>query len=306
MKEKLFNIYYLNLSKVYEIAMILDNKILSNLTREISNSKESMRERKAEIGANYINTLNSSIGENNSTKSSSSNKVIETLEVKTTKSILLRNIIDTCIKVEDKKQQINIGDLVYIDDIKFCLENETELRAFKMLRNDAIKGLNYEGLDLNNLITSILNDYSYNLIGNSKNFQKEVLLKIPMLAGNEFENLYTIDDLLIGRVSIIGIYRGITKITELKNSINTLKNIDEKKSQNNTLNYEVSDGSDLKDDSNDINNDEDYYFIDIIAIIQNVKSKYDYEAKDTKQDSKNIKKKNIFRKIIDKFSKKEL
>lgn len=306
MKEKLFNIYYLNLSKVYEIAMILDNKILSNLTREISNSKENMRERKAEIGVSYINTLNSSIGENNSTKSSASSKVIETLEVKTTKSILLRNIIDTCIKIEDKNPKINIGVLVYIDDIKFSLENETELRAFKMLRNDAIKGLNYEGLDLNNLITSILSDYSYNLIGNSKNLQKEVLLKIPMLAGNEFENLYTIDDLLIGRVSIIGIYRGITKITELKNSINTFKNIEEKKPQNKTLNYEVSDGSDLKENSNDINNDDDYYFIDIIAIIQNVKSKYDYEVKDTKQDSKNVKKKNIFRKIIDKFSKKEL
>ncbi|MGM9849649.1 MAG: hypothetical protein ACI31V_01980 [Bacilli bacterium] len=306
MKEKLFNIYYLNLSKVYELAMILDNMILKNMTREISNSKENIKERKAELGVNYMNTLNSSVGENNSVKSSISNKVIETLDIMTTKSVLLRNILGTCIKIGEGNTDINVGDLVYIDDVRFTLENETELRAFKMLRNDAIKGLNYEGLDLNNLITSILNDYSYNLVGNSKSLEKKILLKIPMLAGSEFENLYTIDDLLIGSVSIIGIYRGITKLSELKNSFNILKNIDSSGSEKKGFNYEESDGLNLKEKSIRINDAEDYYFIDIIAIIQNVKSKYDYETKEeSKEALKETNKRGILRRILDKISKKE-
>jgi len=69
-----------------------------------------------------------------------------------------------------------------------------------MLRNDAIRGFQYEGIGLNNLITSMLNDYSYNLTGKSDNLTKDILIKIPMIYGNEFENLYTIDDLLIGKV----------------------------------------------------------------------------------------------------------
>lgn len=306
MKEKLFNIYYLNLSKVYELAMILDNMVLKNITREISNSKENIKERKAELGVNYMNTLNSSVGENNSVKSSISNKVIETLDIKTTKSVLLRNILGTCIKIGEGNTGINVGDLVYIDDVKFTLKNETELRTFKMLRNDAIKGLNYEGLDLNNLITSILNDYSYNLVGNSKALEKKILLKIPMLAGNEFENLYTIDDLLIGSVSIIGIYRGITKLSELKNSFYILKNIDSSESEKNSFNYEESDGLNLKEKAIKINDAEDYYFIDIIAIIQNVKSKYDYETKEeSKETLKETNKRGILRRILDKISKEE-
>lgn len=306
MKEKLFNIYYLNLSKVYELAMILDNMVLKNMTREISNSKENIKERKAELGVNYMNTLNSSVGENNSVKSSISNKVIETLDIMTTKSVLLRNILGTCIKIGEGNTDINVGDLVYIDDVRFTLENETELRAFKMLRNDAIKGLNYEGLDLNNLITSILNDYSYNLVGNSKSLEKKILLKIPMLAGSEFENLYTIDDLLIGSVSIIGIYRGITKLSELKNSFNILKNIDSSGSEKKGFNYEESDGLNLKEKSIRINDAEDYYFIDIIAIIQNVKSKYDYETKEeSKEALKETNKRGILRRILDKINKKE-
>ena len=222
MNKKLFNIYYLNLSKVYEIAMILDNKILSNLTRETTNSNEEKGEIKAKASVTS-GIVNSNFEDSYAIKLANSSKVVETLEIKTTKSILLRNILGKCIVLTNKKKKINVGDLIYVDNVKLSLINEKELRAFKMLRNDAIKGLQYEGLDLNNLIASLLNDYSYNLTGKSPNITNDILMKIPMIAGNEFENLYTIDDLLIGNVSVIGIYRGKAKKSDIKNSFESLK-----------------------------------------------------------------------------------
>lgn len=39
----------------------------------------------------------------------------------------------------------------------------------------------------------------------------EIIIKIPMEIQSEFENKYNINDLLIGHVSIVGIYKGIVK-----------------------------------------------------------------------------------------------
>ena len=297
MNKKLFNIYYLNLSKVYEIAMILDNRILSNLTRETTKSNEESGELKASITANS-GVINSNFEDLYAIKSSSSSKVIETLEIKTTKSILLRNILGKCIKINEKTK-LNEGDLVYIDNVKLSLINEKELRAFKMLRNDAIKGLQYEGLDLNNLISSLLNDYSYSITGKSSNLNNDILMKIPMMSGNEFENLYTIDDLLICNVSIVGIYRGNAKKSDIKNSFESL-------SENNTdsishnFKFELSDDSAniLNNTNNGNNNDNDYDFIDIIAIIQNVKSNDDYNKTENEPIKKN---ENIFHRLWNKL-----
>lgn len=297
MNKKLFNIYYLNLSKVYEIAMILDNKILSNLTRETTKSSEESGELKASITANS-GVINSTFEDLYAIKSLSSSKVIETLEIKTTKSILLRNILGKCIKI-NKEKKPHEGDLVYIDNVKLSLINEKELRAFKMLRNDAIKGLQYEGLDLNNLISSLLNDYSYSITGESSNLDSKILMKIPMMYGNEFENLYTIDDLLIGNVSIIGIHRGKAKKSDIKNSFESLSEntID---SSTHSFRYEVSDDdtSASNHTNNDSKNDDNYDFIDIISIIQNVKSNDDYKAIENEPTKK---KDNIFRRLWNKL-----
>lgn len=296
MNKKLFNIYYLNLSKVYEIAMILDNKVLSSLTRETTKSNEESGKLKSSITASS-GIINSNFEDLYAIKSSSSSKVIETLEIKTTKSILLRNILGKCIKI-NKKTNLNEGDLVYIDIVKLSLINEKELRAFKMLRNNAIKGLQYEGIDLNNLISSLLNDYFYSITGKSSNLNNEILMKIPMMPGNEFENLYTIDDLLIGNVSIIGIYRGKAKKSDIKNSFESL-------SENNTdsalhnFKFELSDdNTNVSNNTNNGNDNNNYDFIDVIAIIQKVKSNDDYNE----EENKHIKKKeNIFHRLWNKL-----
>ena len=296
MNKQLFNIYYVNLSKVYELAMILNNRVLNSLTKEATLGNEETRNRKSKISSNYMNMFGAEIGEDNTSKKYQSSRVVETLEVKTTKSILLRNILDKCKKLDKKNREmlskeecdsifmtstdtkLEIGDLVYIDGVSLNLENETELRAFKMLRNDAIKGMQYEGIDLNNLLNSILSDYSYTLTGHSKNLKEDVLLKIPMMYGSEFENLYTIDDLLIGQVALIGIYRGKTKKDDLKNSLQVFSNAELNNNNNTTFEFENSDKelkpANTKLSSENNANQQEYNFIDIISIIQNVNSDF--------------------------------
>ena len=297
-KNKIFNIYYLNFSKVYEIAMILNNKIIKTITSEVLNGKENGKQRNSKLSVNYMNNIKSEIGEINSAKTYSSDKIIETLEVKTTKSILLRDILDNC-KIFNSNDGLAVGDLIYISDINLELENETEIRSFKILRNDAISGLKYEGVDISNLVNSMLNDYAYTLTGKNDNLKNDILFKIPMLNGNEFESLYSINDLLIGKVDIVGIYRGKVKKSALKDNVSVF-NVDEnyKDTKKTKVKISVSDGNEEENTINDkiLNFDQEYEFIDIIAIVQKVNPKIFVE--ETKDDKKNN---NLFKKIINKL-----
>lgn len=56
----------------------------------------------------------------------------------------------------------------------------------------------------------MLQDYTYVLCGAVENKDSpQIIIKIPLEMQPEFENKYSINDLLIGHVSIVGIYKGI-------------------------------------------------------------------------------------------------
>ena len=86
------------------------------------------------------------------------------MDVKTTKSILLRRVIEQCASTIELKN-LTEGDLVKIDCVKLELLNEESLRQFLILRRDALKGMQVEGMEINNLISSMLQDYAYILRG---------------------------------------------------------------------------------------------------------------------------------------------
>lgn len=92
--------------------------------------------------------------------------------------------------------------MIKIDQVKMDLLDEESLRQFLILKRDALKGLRVEGMDLNNMINSMLQDYAYILVGTIKGLEDKLVLKIPMEAKAEFENKYNIDDILIGHVSV--------------------------------------------------------------------------------------------------------
>lgn len=280
-KSRDFNIYYLNFSKVYEIAMMINNVILTKIETDNSSSFEAQYGFTSSISAqgtkDFLDGIKASISADAKETSTSSSKVVESLDVKTTKSILLRRVIDQCASVV-KLDESAEGDLVKIDRVKLELLNEESLRQFLILRRDALKGMRVEGMEVNNLVSSMLQDYAYILKGtvydeSSKQPVAEIIIKIPMEIQSEFENKYNINDLLIGHVSIVGIYKGV--VSEEFITSNTFTYFQEAGARKER--QEASANKVIKSNTQPIpcnmeiqKSDDDYHFVDTLAIIQDV------------------------------------
>lgn len=217
-KKKIFSLYYINTEKVYEIAMLLNNRIVTGGTNE--NELESTIEKQTNIGINsnlnYLETVKGELGlsQNIQTHNGIKNKVLENFDVKTTKSNMLASIIAKANVYEENKS-INLGDLVLLKNATLELLNAEESYAVtKMILNGAFKDTKISSnsddmkieFDLSAMINSLLKDCAYELgcsVGN-----KKYMLTIPMTFENDFENSYNIYDLQVGRVTVVGIYRG--------------------------------------------------------------------------------------------------
>lgn len=280
-KSRDFNIYYLNFSKVYEIAMMINNVILTKIEKDNSSSFEAQYGFTSSISAqgtkDFLDGIKASISAEAKETSTSSSKVVESLDVKTTKSILLRRVIDQCASVARLDESAE-GDLVKIDRVKLELLNEESLRQFLILRRDALKGMRVEGMEVNNLVSSMLQDYAYILKGtvydkSSKQPVAEIIIKIPMEIQSEFENKYNINDLLIGHISIVGIYKGV--ISEEFITSNTFTYFQEagarKERQKSSENKVIkSNTQPIPCDVEIQKSDDKYHFVDTLAIIQDV------------------------------------
>jgi len=277
-----FNIYYLNFAKAYEIAMMINNVILTKIEKNRNKSFEEQRGFNSSVSAQGTTSFLKGVGASISTEaketSFSSSTVMETLEVKTTKSILLRKIIEQCTSISTFDDSSE-GDLVKIDQVKLELLDEESLRQFLILRREALKGVRIEGMEINNLISSMLQDYAYILKGTfcNGNVQNELIIKIPLEIQTEFENKYNINDLLVGHVSIIGIYK--RKVEEGFVSSNTFTyfgGVNKRQNCNSEPKPKIIKSAtrlvDISLESKERDNNE-YHFIDTIAIIQDVKFK---------------------------------
>ncbi len=274
----LFNIYYMNFNKTYEIKTMINNVI--TLTKEITNLNDNTEESNnkinilAELGLNIFHLFKSQakLSDESKETKNSSNKILETFEIKITKSVILNEVLEKC---KELNKEVKEGDLIKIDNVKLKVIDEDEHRMAKLIKSNIFKGLQIpeaNGLDINNIFNSILSDYYYKITGTSNDNKdnNKLLFKIPISLENEFENNYSIDDLFIGKVSIIGVYKGKIKISELKS---TFQYLNKKDNVNNTnYNYNLIYSSDEKpcDVNNNIEetSDTEYDFIDILAIIQ--------------------------------------
>jgi hypothetical protein len=276
----LFNIYYINFPKVYEIKMMLSNVI--SLNKEITKdfSAEAKAEMKTKLGINFMEWFKmGDIEALAELKGAGAKKVFETFEIKTTKSLILNDIIEKSKIVKDFSS-IQEGTLLKIDNVKLSLENEDELRIVKFINSGAFKDLmipGTNGLDMSNLFNSMFKDYAYKIKG--ENQTENILIKIPLTFESEFESSYSVDDLFVGKVSIVGLYKGKIKIDNLKNSFQyfqelgqlqnsqVLPNNDDDEIQES--HYTTSQApNQLYFKSSGDNNE--YNYIDLLAIIQNV------------------------------------
>lgn len=271
----LFNAYYLNFSKVYEIKMMLSNVIKTDESIETGQGDNLNVDLQTKMGTKFLKLFNAEVGADVKYGATDSQKVLENFKVTMTKSLILSEVMDKCKTVVDFSN-LTEGQLVRIDNVSLSLENEVELRTVKMFSNGSFKGMRLPdagGLDVNNLFNSMFKDYSYKLKGEIKSSDEKVLIKIPLTFENEFENLYNVDDLLIGNVSLIGIYKGKTKISGLKNSFvffQELGNTSSPDSANEVHNSQYTAPSAIKLKSED--DSEDYNYIDLLAIIQLIMS----------------------------------
>lgn len=288
--KKIFSLYYINVEKVYEIAMLLNNKIITGGINE--NEIGSSVDKQTNIGINsnlsYLETIkgNINLSQSSQTHNSAKNKVLENFDVKTTKSNLLASIIAKTN--EYKEEGLKVGDLILLKNVSLTLLNEEESYAVtKMILNGAFKDTKISSnlddmkieFDLSAMINSLLKDCAYELGCDTKN--KKYLLTIPMTFENDFENSYNIYDLQVGTVSVVGIYRGKRQY-EKRLSLQEI--FDGNNEYKEKVNYENNDyrlkSSNERErnqtfDCNNKNSQFDDYqeVIDVIAVIQEINSK---------------------------------
>lgn len=213
-------------------------------------------------------------------ESSGSQKVIETFEVKTTKSVVLKEILDSAKKIKNLKS-VHEGELVVIDDVRLTLQNEAELRIAKFISNGSLKGFvvpNANGLDMNNVFNSMFKDYAYKLKGSIGEGREQLIVKIPFTFENEFESGYNVDDMTIGNVTIVGIYKGQIHPKALKTNMEYWSEIGGQMKQNQNVDYKDFHYSsfaanDIFDKQDSFYNEDEaslYHYVDLLAIIQNV------------------------------------
>jgi len=282
----LFNIYYMNFSKVYEIKMIISNviKISQEELVERASSKEKggtvSGEIEGKLGVKFLNfgSLRGTVDGNISKTNSQTSKLIETFEVKATKSVILSEVLERSkiIKTDQDISSLKEGSLIRIDNVKLVLENETELRTAKLLNGGILKGLRIpeaQGLDMNNIFNSMFKDYAYKFRGDISGCDEKILSKIPLSFENEFENEYSVDDLFIGRVCLLGIYKGPILARDLSSTFQYFTDLDAKPDEGGeTLSIQPSQY--VKENKEPVmisaSNNQPFHYIDLLAIVQTV------------------------------------
>lgn len=280
MKNMIFNIYYINFPKVYEIKMMLSNIISLEKEKQTDSTEGSDIEMRTKLGARFLNIFGAELEGKAKSTGSDSQKVLETFEIKTTKSIILNEVIEKSRNIS-KLENIKEGELIQINDVNLSLENEAELRIVKMFTSGSFKGLTVpgaNGLDFTNLFNSMFKDYAYKMKGNLDEAEDEILVKIPITFESEFESSYCVDDLFIGKVTLVGLYKGKIKIDSLRNSFEFYKDLGEFTNLQNVANHpddEIQDSQYSKSSDTHLftsskYNDKEYHYIDLLAIVQNV------------------------------------
>ena len=271
--KELFNTYYINYPKVYEIAMLINNRI--GIKAEDS-YKHEKQQKESYVTDGSINLKKFKIGTNlgNELIESTNHEYKEFQEIKNTNSVYLRELIKKC-KVVNTLDGLENGMLIKIDNVELSIINDEEILQANSIISGAFNGntLNTYAngqilkVNINSLSNIVLKDYKYYLM--CEKDTEKFYIDIPMKAEKEFENEYSIYDLEIGKVNIIGIYRTdkydpknkttFSKLQELGDSTNV--GLDEMKSSRKES--KKNNKIELKEAP----------YIDLIAIIQDLEFK---------------------------------
>lgn len=273
---ELFTVYYMNQDKVFEMRMLLDNRLRRGHTGEQTGSTSSEANINAEAGAKvpFLTELQGNIeGKIGHEKQT---KMVDTLEYIHTKSRMLSDIIARCNIFEGNS--VNEGDLVYIDDVNLELLNEDEVRALVAIMTGTFDGFTVPesgGLDIGHMFQSIVKaGASFKLRGKAGHgCGGPILLKIPIDSDSLFESGYSIDDLLIGKVGVVGICKGKVKTDDLRSSFDYFQTKDKQQPSEDDGFIECAEGTGRESEGPRGEDDGKPTYIDVLSIIQAVKAK---------------------------------
>ena len=273
---ELFTVYYMNQDKVFEMRMLLDNRLRRGHTGEQTGSTSSEANINAEAGAKvpFLTELQGNIeGKIGHEKQT---KMVDTLEYIHTKSRMLSDIIARCNIFEGNS--VNEGDLVYIDDVNLELLNEDEVRALVAIMTGTFDGFTVPEsgwLDIGHMFQSIVKaGASFKLRGKAGHgCGGPILLKIPIDSGSLFESGYSIDDLLIGKVGVVGICKGKVKTDDLRSSFDYFQTKDKQQPSEDDGFIECAEGTGRESEGPRGEDDGKPTYIDVLSIIQAVKAK---------------------------------
>lgn len=102
--------------------------------------------------------------------------------------------------------------------------------------------------------------------------KQRLVIKIPMQTGNELENKYSLSDLEIGKVTLMGIYRGAFEKIDLMRKLNRFSGNTQVQDQEDYSTIIESDSGRAFSESIDKNDGMDYiyHYLDVIAVVQDI------------------------------------
>lgn len=274
----LFNLFYINTSKVHEIVMLIDNKIMKTIESEQVSEELLKYSNSGSVGMNKKWNIET----NHSHEENSKKRVYENFDVKTTKSIMLKKIYET-IEKEEIDGNLKIGDLRVFKNIELEQENiDDTVMILNILQDSEMKNDPNESiqLNLNKMMSNLLNDftidYTFTYI-DSRNSKAKYLIRIPYGDTENFENGYQHNDLQLGKLSLVGIYRGEIDFSKKENTSSKFLELMAESYENNENNQSTY----SMNKSKTIESTDDFQFqfkhkkledtlhlIDVIAIIQ--------------------------------------
>ena len=209
---QLFNLFYLNTSKAHEIAMLIDNKIMKTIEREQVSEELSKYNASSTWSVKDV----ASVDVGYAFEDSSKKRVYENFDVKTTKSIMLRTIYETAHEMNSSSDSLKVGELVLFKSIELQQRNiEDTVMILNILRDSKIKNQANDAIEINvnKMMDKMLDDFTIDYTfeypcGSTEENFSTFIIQIPYKATDNFENGYQHNDLQLGRLSVIGIYRG--------------------------------------------------------------------------------------------------
>lgn len=285
----MFNIYYINNEKASEISMLFDNEIVEKVTRIKNTELVLSGDVDAKTGAAskipVIGQYLPSVDLNGNLAHNKSNRVEDTVKVVSSKSTILRPIYDKAKEVR-RLDDSKVGNLIKIKDVCLTVINADEVMATKALMSGFVSQVPIEGIgDMNftSLMEVMFKGSAYVLCGKLPHrlaTDEYMMLKIPMSAENEMESQYSISDIEIGKVTVLGIYRGEFNRSDVECKINRMMALDDSSKKTQEQPTDINDsGLDIEDgvreeDKKDIPNStaikDKIHYIDVIAIIQDL------------------------------------